>query len=476
VIAVRQTAQMTTDLETELLRDALDGVGGDDLLLPEVVGPDDALPSHLPTREVAVACVGAAMAEAGAVLASRRGRDVSTRLDRPHVAAAVRSERSFGHAGRGSGMGFASLSRFWPTADCWLRTHANYPWHQEALLAALGVADDDAAVAAALAERPGAEVEEAVFAAGGIAGVVRTIDTWRAHAQGAAVHDEPLVAHRSVDGAPPREWSGDDGPLAGVRVLDLTRVIAGPVCTRTLGALGADVLRIDPPQRLDLRPGRVADTLFAKRSAIVDLRAADGLARVQELLADADVMVTGYRPGALAKHGLSEDAVLEHHPGIVMVVLDAWGHTGPWSGRRGFDSVVQAVTGISLAESDDGNTPGVLPCQLLDHGTGHLAAASALDALRVQRERGGTHVRRLSLARTAAWLTSRRSTSERVPATDADAPDAVLQRFDHDGRALTAVRPPGELDGRQLTWPQPLTRYGEDEPRWWIATRPVRDR
>ena len=364
------------------------------------------LPSAFPVEETAVACVGAALA-AAASLQGRRGGSVGRiTIDRAHVAAAVRSERYFRRGGESAGAGFAPLSRFWRTADGWVRTHANYPWHRAALLSALGVEPDADAVAGAMAGRTAAEVERAVFAAGGIAAAVRPLEDWRAHPQGLALAGEALVAHSAADDrAAPRRRPASDLPAAGVRVLDLTRVIAGPVCTRFLGALGADVVRLDPPGHPDMHPGDSADTLLGKRSALVDLGSVAGAATVSRLLEQADVVVSGYRPGALDRFGLGPAALAERRPGLVVVCLDAWGHTGPWAGRRGFDSIVQAATGIAEGEAVDAD-PGTLPCQLLDHGTGYLAAAAALEGLRRQADTGGTHVYRLSLARTAWWLTA----------------------------------------------------------------------
>jgi crotonobetainyl-CoA:carnitine CoA-transferase CaiB-like acyl-CoA transferase len=255
-------------------------------------------------------------------------------------------------------------------------------------------------------------------------------------------------------------------PASGLRVLDLTRVIAGPVCTRYLAALGADVLRLDPPGHLDMRPGTVADTLFGKRSALLDLSTDAGKATLQHLLAGADVVVCGYRPGALDRFGLHEEALADRHPGLVVVYLDAWGHLGPWAGHRGFDSIVQAPTGIAMGESTDGMVPGVLPCQLLDHGTGYLTAAAVLDGLRRQTDEGGTHVRRLSLARTAWWLTAA-STGNRAPNRAADTDVSPwLGEFASVEGVVTGVTPPGTLDGRRLQWPFPLTGYGNDQVVW----------
>jgi crotonobetainyl-CoA:carnitine CoA-transferase CaiB-like acyl-CoA transferase len=447
-------------------------VAGDadaDVAMPDVtvVGPGPLLRSRLPVDDVAVACIVAALA-AASVLGSGRRRAVSAEpvfLDRRHAAAAVTSERQFRRGDEPAAVGFAPLSRFWKCADGWVRTHANYPWHRAALLQCLGVdaqTEGDAvadAVAGAIAARTVGELEEAVFAAGGIAAAVRTRSEWLAHPQGAAVAAEPLVACERFGDAPQRDRFASALPADGVRVVDLTRVIAGPVCTRFLGALGADVLRMDPPHRPDVgRPGAVADTLLAKRSSFVDFAAPDGLATLHELLDAADALVCGYRPGALDRFGLSPAAMAERHPGVVVVYLDAWGHTGPWASRRGFDSVVQAPTGVARAESTNDATPGALPCQLLDHGTGYLAAAAVLDGLRRQSRTGGTYVRRLSLARTAAWLLGSEAEAE------ADI-DRWRAHVDSPSGPVFAIAPPGRIGDALLTWPT-ATTYGTDVPIW----------
>ena len=253
---------------------------------------------------MAVACIGTALLAA----AQLRRSGVEVTIDRGQVAAAVRSERFFVGAAASGGLGFAPLSRFWPAADGWVRTHGNYPWHRDALSSALGVVAEADAVGAAIAPMPAADVEERVFAAGGIAAAVRSIDAWREHPQGRALAGEPLIHHEVIGDAVARSPTVDALPASGVRVLDLTRVIAGPVCTRFLAALGADVLRIDPPHRPDMDQGDVGDTLLGKRSAIVDLRSSDGAALAHELLDAADVIVCGYRPGALDAFGFDQSA------------------------------------------------------------------------------------------------------------------------------------------------------------------------
>jgi hypothetical protein len=379
------------------------------------------------------------------------------------VADVCRSERFFAVDGMAAGAGFAPLSRFWPAADGWVRTHANYPWHRRALLNALGVPDDAATVAemvgGAIAGLGCEEFEERVFAAGGVGAAVRSFDEWSRHPQGQAVAAEPLISCDIIANAAPRP--APQRP----RVLDLTRVIAGPVCTRLLGALGADVLRIDPPHQLDMPPGTFADTLLAKRSCTLDLTTASGADLLPALLDDADILVQGYRPGALDRFGLSAEQIAERHPGTVIVILDAWGHGGRWAGRRGFDSVVQAATGLAAGESPDGQEPAALPCQLLDHGTGYLAAAAALDGLRRQRHHGGTVIRRVSLARTARWVATTPAEPGPQPPPD-DRSGQFLVEIPANGHAVVGVAPPGSLAGEPFRWPHAGHGYLADPPSW----------
>ncbi|MGP4021623.1 CoA transferase [Saccharopolyspora sp. 5N708] len=423
------------------LSEALQALGVDrDPAELTVVGDLGQLRSRLPVEDTAIACVGAAL-----LAATRRPVELAT----GHVAATMRSEAHLRLDGEPAMDGFAPMSRFWRASDGWVRTHGNYPWHREALLRALDAPDDVAAVRSAIAGIPAREVESRVVASGGIAAAVRTPMEWQAEAPGRAVAARRLVETRRVGDAAPRSRS------ARFRVLDLTRVIAGPVCTRFLAALGGDVLRIDPPHRPE-RPGSY-DTLLGKRSAMLDADAPVGLARLHELLDQADVLVHGYRPGALERFGIGIEELAERHPGLVVVALSAWGSSGPWGQRRGFDSIVQAASGIAVVEST-GDRPGALPCQLLDHGTGYLCAAAALDGLRRQSETGGTWLRELALARTAHWLLGQR------PAASADVQPWLVELDSPDGR-ITAVAPPGRIDGRALSWPF-LHSYGTDVPRW----------
>jgi crotonobetainyl-CoA:carnitine CoA-transferase CaiB-like acyl-CoA transferase len=449
-----------------VLRDVIERAMGDPAEeLPTVVGRTGWLPSALPVEDAAAATVAAALAAATRLGADTAGRRQVVGIDREHVAAAFRSEAYVRLDCAAVGGGFAPLSRFWPTADGWVRTHANYEWHRQALLQTLDI--DDAAgepetVAQVLAEMSSRDVEDRVTAAGGIAVAVRTPTEWLRTEQGAAAAARPLIRGTALGYAAPRRPATPGLPAAGVRVLDLTRVIAGPVGTRFLAALGADVLRLDPPALPEL-PLHIVDGLVGKRSALLDAGESEGLATLHELLDQADIVVHGYRPGALDRFGLDAGSLAERHPGLVSVALSAWGDEGPWAHRRGFDSIVQAASGISMIESAGDGRPGALPCQLLDHGTGYLVAAAALDGLFRQRTTGGTQLRSLALATTASWVL-------RLPAVE---PVDLLDVLDLDTThwsttidRLTAIRPPGTLDGQSLSWPSGLPSYGADAPAW----------
>ncbi|MHB9754583.1 CoA transferase [Streptomyces sp. BYX5S] len=438
-----------------------------------------ALPARLPVLDLARSCVGACSL-AAAELAATRARhpvgDIRVRVDDGAVATAFTSERHLLIDGRAP-VDFAPLSRFWRARDGWLRTHANYPHHRARLCATLGI-DADAPVdevAALLAERSAFEVEETVHAAGGLAVALRTPEEWLAHPQGARVAAHPLLTRDRVDSAPPRRLSrGVLSPAAGVRVLDLTRVIAGPVATRTLALLGADVLRVDAPQ-LPESPDAHADTGFGKRSTRLDLADAADRRTFDELLAGADVVVTGYRPGALDRFGLAPQALVERRPGLVVAGLSAWGGYGPWGGRRGFDSLVQVASGIAAAEGSR-ERPGVLPAQALDHGTGYLLAAAVLRSLTEQTADGGSRVLRLALAQTAAWLVrgarpgpGRTEHGGHAEPYEARDPAAWLSEADSPIGRLRHALPPLSFSGGPANWARPPMCWGTDVAEWLPA-------
>ncbi|MFD6104191.1 CoA transferase [Nocardia salmonicida] len=446
----------------------------------DVPDPGARLAATLPVWALAAGSVAAASAAANRVRAAHSLPVGPVRLDADRVTGAFSSERLFRRGGSAPEF-FAELSGFFRTADGWVRTHANYPHHRERLLRALELAaDSDAAqLTARLGAMKGAEVEDAAAAAGAIAARVRTESEWADSPMGRAAATGPLVAVETrearTSAAPwPRAAATPapldrhavarlgaasasptiERPLTGVRVLDLTRVLAGPVATRTLALLGADVLRIDPPQLPEI-DWQFSDTGQGKRSTLLDL--GTDLATFDDLLAAADVLVTGYRPGALAAAGVSA----ARHPGLIEASVCAWGTHGPWGARRGFDSIVQAASGISLLEGTAGR-PGALPAQALDHGSGYLLAAGVMDALLARADDGLARTVRVSLARTASWLLE---ADDRCPDHAVATPPEEAATVAH-GELVTAAPVFAEYD--DYRWPAPP--YGSAQPFWVEAT------
>jgi len=358
----------------------------------------------------------------------------------------------------------------YPTVDGWIRLHTNAPHHRDAALRVLGVQPARDAVAGAVGRWAASELERAVVDAGGCAAEMRSAAAWTVHPQGRAVAAERLLDRRSVGSEPVRRHlaATPERPLAGVRVLDLTRVLAGPVATRFLAGLGADVLRLDPPwwEEAAVAP----EVTLGKRCHRVDLRAGQGAAMVRTLLRDADIVVHGYRPGALAGLGLDEQDRRELAPGLVDVSLCAYGHAGPWSGRRGFDSLVQMSCGIAHEGMvrGGGERPFPLPVQALDHATGYLLAMAAIDGWtdRLTSGRGSTST--ASLARTATLLMG-------GPSGDLGASIAPAAAADEDPTVESTswgpahrLRPPVVLDGVPLRWERGASALGSDPgvPAW----------
>jgi crotonobetainyl-CoA:carnitine CoA-transferase CaiB-like acyl-CoA transferase len=417
------------------------------------LAPGGALASALPVNTLACGAVAAAGLAGAALRGAQR-----VRVDPRQVSVAFRNDQVQTIDSRRE-PGFAQLSGFFEASDGWVRTHANYPHHRVRLLRALGLGEDATRedAVAAIADRPAQALEDLVTADHGIAVRVRTITEWMASEQASAVAGHDVLAVRSVGAA-----AAVPAPRRP-RVLDLTRVLAGPVATRALAQLGCDVLRVDSPHLPELDAIHL-DTDSGKRSTLVDLQNEHARHHLHDLLAAADVLMTGYRPGALAGFGLDPEHLAAQHPHLVCASLSAWTPSGPWGRRRGFDSIVQAATGISLIESSDGQVPGALPAQALDHATGYLLAAGVLSALRRRAEEGGTWRVEAHLARTAHWLLQTDALDGSVLPLDDLAPWTVGSDTAY-GHVVQA-RPAFTLDDspREFAWVG--RRYGADEAEW----------
>jgi len=359
------------------------------------------------------------------------------------------------------------LTGDYPTRDGWIRLHVNAPHHRVAVLRVLGALADHNAAAAAVAAWEGAELEQAIIDAGGCAAQMRDADAWRAHPQGSAVAAEPLVAcDKGPAGTAPGWPVALERPLDGVRVLDVTRVLAGPVATRFLAGLGATVLRIDPPDWDE--PGAVPDVTLGKRCARLDLKTPSGHTTFAGLLAGADVLVHGLRPGALDALGFDAATRERLAPGLVDVSLDAYGWSGPWAARRGFDSLVQMSSGIADAgmRRRASASPVPLPVQALDHATGYLMAAAALRGLTRRLEHGVATRARLSLARTARQLIDFNAGWDDTPLAAETAADACAAIESTPWGPARRIASPWRIAGVDVRWDLPAGALGSAPPCW----------
>jgi crotonobetainyl-CoA:carnitine CoA-transferase CaiB-like acyl-CoA transferase len=323
------------------------------------------------------------------------------------------------------------------------------------------------AVRQAVAQWDALELEEAIIAAKGAGGMVRSMQEWAQHPQAAAIASLPLMEVVKIGDSPPEPLPSGDRPLSGVRVLDLTRVLAGPTCARTLAEHGADVMKITGPHLPHLGYQEY-DTGHGKLSAHLDLRQPADLETLRGLVREGDVFSQGYRPGTLGQRGFSPEALAQLRPGIVVVSLSAFSHVGPWASRRGFDTVVQTVSGITSRQGElfPGAAPGpqFYPVSAIDYLTGYLMAFGALVALARRVREGGSWLVRCSLAQTGRWLVGRGEVPE-TALTDVpkEFTPAELKRW-----SMTSDTPVGRLHHLG-----PVVRLSETPPRWARPTVPL---
>lgn len=427
---------------------------------------EGSLPSWFAVSDLAVASVGAAGLAVSEYLEARDGRRREVAVDRR--LASLWFKGSVAPQGWEGPSVWDAIAGDYETRDGWIRLHTNAPHHRAAALAVLRVPPDRDAIARAVRGRDAEQLEAAILAEDGCAAQMRGEAAWAEHPQGQAVAREPLlrVEEPGEAGAIPAGATDTARPLHGLRVLDLTRVLAGPVATRFLAGFGATVLRIDPPDWNE--PAAVLDVALGKSCARLDLKTDDGKARLRDLLSGADIVVHGYRPGALAGLGFDRETRQEIRPGLIDISLDAYGWTGPWYGRRGFDSLVQMSTGIAETgmRKSGADRPVPLPVQALDHATGYIMAAAAIRALTRRLATGSGTLSRASLARTAALLTglpTTRPTDGFMPAGAGDFAEAIEETSW--GPALR-LRPPCFVEEARMRWDLPARDHGSAAPAW----------
>ncbi len=446
--------------------------GGDPAALEFIAltGAEPILPSSFRVGVAAQVTVAAAGLAAAEIWRARSGEMQTVSVDMLHAATECRSERYLRVDDKPPPPAWDAIAGVYKTGDGrFVRLHTNFPHHRDNVCKVLGCKPERDDVQRALMQWKAETFETAAYAGGCVVSMMRSHDEWMATPHAQEIEKLPLLTIEKIGEADPKAWPKGHRPLSGLRVLDLSRVIAGPVAGRTLAAHGADVMLIASPN-LPTIPWLVIDTGRGKLSAFADLKTAQGRDKLRNLLAGADIFSQGYRPQSLAALGFSPEDTARINPGIIYVSLSAYGHKGPWAGRRGFDSLVQTSTGFNEAEGKaaGGDGPKELPAQMLDHATGYLMAFGAMMAkARQSREGGSWHVR-VSLAQTGRWLWNLGRIANGLSVPDVQGEDVKLfiERSASGFGAMSAVRHSAIMSKTPAHWARPAMPLGSNPPVW----------
>ena len=460
----------------EILADLWTSAGGEPAALDAVAltGEEPQLPSSFRVAAAAQTSIAAAGLAAAQIWKLRSGQSQHVAVDMRHAVVECRSERYLRVDGKPPGPTWDAIAGIYRTRDQrFVRLHTDFPHHRAAVCKVLDCKPERADVQAALMDWDGEAFETAAYAAGGVVAMMRSHEEWSDLPHAKALATLPTLSIEKIGEAAPKPWPAGNRPLAGVRVLDLSRVIAAPVAGRTLAVHGADVLLISGPD-LPASSWLTIDTGRGKLTSFVELKSERGRSSLRNLLASADIFSQGYRPQALANLGFSPEDAADINPGIVYVSLSAYGHAGPWAERRGFDSLVQTSTGFNHAEGLAAGVEGPkeLPAQMLDHATGYLMAFGAMMAKARQSREGGSWRVRVSLAQTGRWLWNLGRVADGFKTQDltGDAVSPFVEEVASGFGPLRAVSHAASLSKTPAFWARPAMPLGSHPPRW-----PARD-
>jgi crotonobetainyl-CoA:carnitine CoA-transferase CaiB-like acyl-CoA transferase len=455
----------------EILSGVWTAAGGEAAALDALTltGDEPQLPSSFRVAAAAQVSVAATGLAAARIWKMRSGEAQDVAVDMRHAVVECRSERYLRVDGKPPPPAWDAIAGVYQTRDGFVRLHTNFPHHRDAVCKVLNCKPERDAVQAALMQWDGEAFETAAYMGGCVVAVMRSHDQWSATPHAKALAGLPLISIAKIGEAAPKPWPKGERPLAGIRVLDLSRVIAGPVAGRTLAAHGADVLLISGPE-LPAIPWLTIDTGRGKLTSFVELKQEQGRGVLRGLLAQADIFSQGYRPQAIASLGFSPQDAARINPGIIYVTLSAYGAAGPWAERRGFDSLVQTATGFNHAEGQAAGIDGPkeLPAQMLDHATGYFMAFGAMMAKARQAREGGSWHVQVSLAQTGRWLWNLGRVSDGLAIEDlnGEAVRPFIEEASSGFGALRSVRHSAVLSKTPAFWARPAMPLGSHPAQW----------
>lgn len=442
----------------------------DSLSRLKLTGDRPSLPTSFQVGVAAQSSIAAAALAATELEYQRNGKLQSVSVEMKHAEIECTSYFKVDHKVPDS---WAPLSGLYPCKDGHVRIHANFEHHRDGALKILGLNKPATSygkqdVDKALTHWSAIDFETAAAEANMVVSAVRSFDTWDSHPHAVFVKQLPLITFEKIGEAPPLKLpvlSQDKKALAGIRVIDLTRILAGPVCGRTLAAYGADVMLVNSPDLPNI--AHIADTSRGKLSTCLNLNHSSDNQKLLALTKEAHVFIQGYRPGGLLALGFGPEQLAEVRPGLSYVSLSAYGHKGPWSNRRGFDSLVQTATGFNHAEAKAAGTasPKGLPVQILDYASGFLMAYAAQAAILKQQREGGSWHARVSLVQTAQWLRSLGRISDNFHQKQLDVASS-LQSYASNFGALEALPHAAQFSDMTSSWARPSVKPGTDAAKW----------
>jgi crotonobetainyl-CoA:carnitine CoA-transferase CaiB-like acyl-CoA transferase len=455
----------------EILSDIWTSAGGEASALDALTltGDEPQLPSSFRVAAAAQVSVAATALAAARIWKMRSGQAQDVTVDMRHAVVECRSERYLRVDGKPPPPAWDAIAGVYKTRDGFVRLHTNFPHHRDAVCKVLNCKPERDAVQAALMQWDGEAFETAAYTSGCVVAFMRSHEQWSETPHAKALAGLPLISIAKIGEAAPKPWPKGERPLAGIRVLDLSRVIAGPVAGRTFAAHGADVLLISGPE-LPAIPWLTIDTGRGKLTSFVELKNAQGRAALRDLLAEADIFSQGYRPQAIGRLGFSPEDAARINPGIIYVTLSAYGAAGPWAGRRGFDSLVQTATGFNHAEGQAAGIDGSkeLPAQMLDHATGYFMAFGAMMAKARQAREGGSWHVQVSLAQTGRWLWNLGRVADGFNTRDftGETVTPFIEEVGSGFGALRSVRHSAILSKTPAFWARPAMPLGSHPPQW----------
>ncbi len=458
-------------MNNEILRGLLPLAGWNEDRLDDLTitgGSDPILPTSFRIGDTSTAALSAVGLAVSDLWESKTGRKQRVSVDARRATASLRSGKYMQMDGAGVSTERNMVMGTYPTKDGrWSYLHCNFPNHRAAALSVLGVNEDRDEVTKAVAKWDAFDLEEAIIEARGAGGMVRSMEEWAIHPQAAAIASLPLMDIVKIADSPPEPLPDGSRPLSGVRVLDLTRVLAGPTCARTLAEHGADVMKITAGHLPNIGYQEY-DTGHGKLNATLDLRDGRQMETLRGLVRQTDVFSQGYRPGTLGGRGLSPEELAELRPGIVYISLSAFSHEGPWASRRGFDTVVQTVSGITQRQGElfPGAIPGpqFYPVSAIDYLTGYLMAFGGIVALNKRIHEGGSWLVRISLAQVGRWLVSQGE----IPETRLKEVAAEFTPEEIASWLMVSETPMGNLGHLS-----PVIGLSESAPRWSRPSVPL---